>query len=227
MARTQDISSRASACSLGAKIFVSHFWWPSAFVLRRQKDLSPAAVQEGDTELYSGLSALCPQVIALLIHPLSCPSRALETRLPCLLLCGRGWSYSKHSCSSDNAPVLLAGENGDGAGGEARLLKGAALASHVLGRHCCVCVENCIAVSQYTSLCRIFETIRCYLICEGIGGWCGRCDAGAGVRDKFWACENVTGSRRLGKAIPVPRVQMLSIHDTKTIAIRITVEMNL
>ena len=56
-------------------------------------------------------------------------------------------SYSEHSGSGDDAPVLFAGEHRDGAGGEAGLLDGTALAGHVLGRHRFVGVENCIAVS--------------------------------------------------------------------------------
>jgi hypothetical protein len=38
-----------------------------------------------------------------------------------------------------------------------------------------------------------------------------------GVRDKFWACENVTGLSCLGKAIPVPQVRTHSGHHAKMI----------
>lgn len=56
----------------------------------------------------------------------------------------RGLSYSEHSGSGDDAPVVLAGEHGDGAGGEAGLLDSAALACHVFGRHRYGYAGNCI-----------------------------------------------------------------------------------
>lgn len=73
-----------------------------------------------------------------------------------------GLSYSEHSSSGDNAPVLLAGKSRDGTGGEAGLLDGAALASHVLGRHRCGCVKHYITVSRYT---RVFWS-RNFMPCD-------------------------------------------------------------
>jgi len=47
------------------------------------------------------------------------------------------YTDSKHSRSSDDTPVLLACKGRKGAGREAGLVEGTALACHLLGWHCC------------------------------------------------------------------------------------------